>query len=55
MKEIRQNLNRHEFDLMLNLNKRLGTDFYLPKNTEHKNSYVSFMFVDCRDVWFGLV
>jgi hypothetical protein len=52
MKEIKLGLSKHEFDHIRRQNKRLGTGSYLPKNTEIKNSFINFIFVDCLDVCF---
>ena len=52
MKEIRLNLNKLEFDLIPRQNRKLGIDSCSPKNTEIKNNFFSFMYVDCLDVYF---
>jgi hypothetical protein len=53
MKEKKQNLNKHEFDLTNKLNRNLETGSCLQKNTEIKNNFINFMYVDCLDACFG--
>jgi hypothetical protein len=52
MKEIRQNLSRHGFDLILKQSRRQGIGFYSQKNIEIKSSFINSMHVDYHDVWF---
>jgi hypothetical protein len=49
MKEIRQNLNKHEFDPIRKQNRRLEIDSYSPKSIEIKDRFINSIYADYHD------
>ena len=53
MKEIKLDLSKHGLALIHKQNRNQGIDSYLQKNTEIKNSFPNFIYVDYLDAYFG--